>query len=43
MKKSQMKEYATIPTTFVGTWITVQGRVMLWQNCTIHTGYVYHP
>jgi len=38
-----MKDYDVKPLVFVGTWITVQGRVMLWQDCVIHTGYVYHP
>lgn len=31
------------PTQFAGTWIKVKGRLMLWQDCTIYTGYVYHP
>jgi hypothetical protein len=38
-----MQEYAVKPTEFVGTWIKVNNKVMLWQNNSIIKGYVYHP
>ena len=31
------------PSFFIGTFIQVKDRIMVWQNCTIHTGYVYLP
>ena len=37
-----MKEYEMKPIEFVGNWIKVNGRVMLWQNNIIVKGYVYH-
>ena len=38
-----MLRFDSKPTEFVGTWIIVNDRVMLWQNNSIVKGYVYHP
>ena len=31
------------PLSFSGTFIKVNDRVMVWQDCIIYTGYVYLP
>jgi hypothetical protein len=41
--ESNMPKFTTKPTEFMGTWILVNNRVMLWQNNSIVKGYVYHP
>lgn len=41
--EQNMPTFNSKPSTFVGQWIIVNDRVMLWQNNSIVTGYVYHP
>ncbi len=36
-------EFAIIPKTFNGTFISHNNRIMVWQNCVIYIGYVYLP
>ena len=40
---NNLKSFEIKPSVFEGTFIEVNGRIMVWQDCILHTGYVYLP